>query len=203
MTYPFRTPLVVCHPGILATIFKFDSTCCLGMAASAARKPRWYHLPSAAFAAACASASTNGLLANRRPIAESDRLGHNFSADWAGPSVLPACFLRKALFFWCVVLWLLSATVWGCNCPHELFFPVMSDDSPLVRGDPVPRGPNRRGTGPLVSPLTWQRWRKTFRSSAAPRHAAVSATSRHAGRRVREPSQARSRIPATSPLGLQ
>ena len=111
--------------------------------------------------------------------------------------------IRKALFCWCVVLWLLSATVWGCNCPHELFFPVMSDDSPLVRGDPVPRGPNRRGTGPLVSPLTWQRWRKTFRSSAAPRHAAVSATSRHAGRRVREPSQARSRIPATSPLGLQ
>ena len=144
-------------------------------------------------------------------------LGHNFiplfapakqreptgTADWAGPSVLPACFLRKALFFWCVVLWLLSATVWGCNCPHELFFPVMSDDSPLVCGDPVPRGPNRRGTGPLVSPLTWPRPRKTFRSSAAPRHAAVSATSRHAGRRVREPSQARSRIPATSPLGLQ
>ena len=149
--------------------------------------------------------------------------------DWAGPSVLTSslsllplnkesqhgqrtglaprssCLLpKKSVVFWRAILRLFSATVWGCNCPHELFFPVMSDDSPLVRGPSSPRAESPRHRPPgLVSPLTWPRPRKTFRSSAAPRHAAVSATSRHAGRGVREPSQARSRIPATSPLGLQ
>ena len=62
--------------------------------------------------------------------------------------------------------------------------------------------PNRRGTGPLLSPLTWPRSRKpSALSLAASRHAAVPATSRHAEWSVREPSQARSRIPVTSPLG--
>ena len=56
----------------------------------------------------------------------------------------------------------------------------MSDDSPLVRGDPVPRGPNRRGTGPLVSPLTWQRWRE---NSAIPRRRGTRLSPRRRGTR--------------------
>ena len=68
MTYPFLTPLASCHPGIEDTIFKFVSICSLGIAESAATKPRRYHPARADLATACASASTKGRLASLRTI---------------------------------------------------------------------------------------------------------------------------------------
>ena len=68
MTYPFLTPLASCHPGIEDTIFKFVSICSLGIAESAATKPRRYHPARADLATACASASTKVRLASLRTI---------------------------------------------------------------------------------------------------------------------------------------
>ena len=106
----------------------------------------------------------------------------------------PSCLLPKkgVVFLVCCFM------VTFCNCPHELFFPVMSDDSSPVRGPRSPRAESPRHRPPAQpAHLATLAQTKTFRSLAASRHAAVPATSRHAEWSVREPSQARSRIPVT------